>query len=153
MQLVNLSKALKPITLSTALGVLPVAHAFSYSDIDFVSSISINTANSKTSEYIKTVDNKDFMVLMHKLKFQNHLAKWERAVIYLSSAKSIIENLNFQAIISMGHTAVPFIVEEIEKKPSILVWALNIIFDQKITNDQNATITDACKLWVKALKQ
>ena len=52
----------------------------------------------------------------------------------------------------MGYSAVPFIIEEIEKEPSNLVWALNLIYNQKISKNPNITIKDACKLWIKALR-
>jgi len=50
----------------------------------------------------------------------------------------------------MGQSAVPFIVEEIDQRPSTLVWALNIIFNRKIS-DKNINISEACRLWVKTL--
>ena len=53
----------------------------------------------------------------------------------------------------MGYNAVPFILEELDARPSNLVWALNMIFQKKITLKPDATIDDACKLWVKELKR
>ena len=70
----------------------------------------------------------------------------------LSSVIDIIEQSDFKAIIAMGYSAVPFIIEEIEKEPSNLVWALNLIYNQKISKNPNITIKDACKLWIKALR-
>jgi hypothetical protein len=153
MHLVSLSNKIRPITLSLGIGVLATTSSFAYSDIDAFSGISSITTNNRTSEYLNTVDRNDFGYLMQKLKFQNHLIKWQNGVAFLSSTKAIIENRDFQAIISMGVSVVPFIIEEIESKPSILVWALNLIYDHKITNDPCATITEACKLWAKELKK
>ena len=45
-----------------------------------------------------------------------------------------------------------FIIDAIDENPSHLVWALNFIFNAKISNDPNTTITQACKLWVKKLR-
>jgi len=153
MQLVNLSNKIKPISLSLSIGLLTSTSSFAYSDVDAFSGISSITTNNRTSEYLSTVDRNDFGYLMQKLKFQNHLVKWQNSVAFLSSTKSIIENPDFKVIISMGVTVVPFILEEIESKPSILVWALNLIYDRKITNNPNATISEACKLWVKEFKK
>ena len=50
----------------------------------------------------------------------------------------------------MGGNAVPFILEEIKRKPSNLVWALNAIFHKKIGT--GATVTEACKLWIAEFK-
>ena len=151
MQLVQLSNKLKPLTL--AAGLLSVATAFAYSDLDAYSGILTVTTNNKTSEYIKSVDKSDNSFFLQKFRFQNHLFNWEKKTFFLSSTKGIIENEDFQAIVTMGHSAVPYIIEEIESKPSTLVWALNIIYDRKITNNPNATISDACKLWVRELKK
>ena len=150
MQLVPFSAKLKPITL--AVGMLSTTQ-FAYSDMDAYSGILSVASNSKTAEHIKRVDKNDYTYFSQKFRFEHHLMNWEKKTMFLSSTKSIIEDEDFQAIISMGYAAVPFIIEEIENKPSVLVWALNLIYDKKITNNPNATITDACKLWVKHLKK
>lgn len=151
MQLVHLSNSLKPITL--AVGLLSVTSAMSYSDLDAYSGIITTTSNNQTSKHIKSVDIKDLMYFSHKFRFQMHLLNWEQNTLFLSSPKDIIEDCDFQAIIEMGNSAVPYILENIENKPSTLVWALNIIYNRKITNNPNATISEACKLWVKELKK
>ncbi len=149
MQLVQLSNKLRPLTLAAS--ILTAATAFAYSDLDAYSGILTITTNNKTSEYINTVDKSDRSFFLQKFRFENHLINWEKKALFLSSTKTIIENEDFQSIVAMGYSAVPYIVEEIEKKPSTLVWALNLIYNRKITNNQNATISDACKLWVKEL--
>ena len=111
------------------------------------------TTNNKTSEYIKSIDKSDNGYLLQRFRFQNHLINWEKKTLLLSSSKAIIENEDFQAIVAMGYSAVPFIIEEIDRKPSTLVWSLNLIYNHKVTNNPNATISDACKLWVKELKK
>ncbi len=149
MQLVKLSNKLRPLTL--AVGLLSVTTTFAYSDIDDYSGILTITSNNKTSEYIKSVDKGDGALLLKKFRFENHLINWEKRIRFLSSTKAIIENEDFQSIVAMGYSAVPFIIEEIENKPSTLVWALNLIYNRKVTNNPDATISDACKLWVKEL--
>ncbi|MFA5618580.1 MAG: hypothetical protein WDK95_17350 [Syntrophorhabdaceae bacterium] len=91
--------------------------------------------------------------MINKSLFETHLMNWEKKTKFLSSVKSIIENEDFQAIVSMGYSAVPYIIEEIENKPSTLVWALNLIYDRKITNDPNTTISEACNLWIQEIKK
>jgi len=151
MQLVQLSNKLRPLTL--AVGLLSAASTFAYSDIDNHSGILTITSNNRTSEYIKSVDKSDGTLFFNKFRFQSHLINWQKKTIFLSSTKSIIENEDFQAIVAMGTSVIPFIIEEIENKPSTLVWALNLICNRKITDNPNTTISDACKLWVKELKK
>ena len=111
------------------------------------------TTNNRTSEYIKTVDESDSNTFLQKFRFLNHLINWQNKTLFLSSTKAIIENEDFQAIVAMGYSAVPYILESIEAKPSTLVWALNLIYNRKITHSPNTTISEACKLWVKELKK
>jgi hypothetical protein len=151
MQLVQLSNKLKPLTL--AVGLLSAASTFAYSDIDNYSGILTITSNNRTSEYIKSVDKSDGGLFLNKFRFENHLINWGKKTLFLSSTKAIIENSDFQAIVAMGYSAVPFIIEEIDNKPSTLVWALNLIYNRKVTDNPNITIPEACKLWVKELKK
>jgi hypothetical protein len=151
MQLVKLSDKLKPITI--AAGMFTVGSSLTYADLDSFSGILTLTTSNKTTEYIRAVDKADDKYLIQKFRFQHHLKNWENKVMFLSSPNAIVENVDFKAIVNMGKSAVPFIVEEIERKPSSLVWALNFIYERKITDKPTATISEACKLWVKELKR
>jgi hypothetical protein len=147
MQLVPLSNTLRPLTL--AVGVLSSVPVFAYTDIGGMPIIS----NNRTLEYIRTVDKSDSPIWMHQFSFESHLTNWKQKTMFLSSTKSIVEDEDFQAIVSMGEYVVPYIITEIESNPSTLVWALNFIYNRKITDNPNTTITEACKLWVKELKK
>lgn len=151
MQLIRFSDRLKPLTLAT--GLFAATSALAYSDLDSFTGILSVTTNDITSEYIKCVDKSDNVYFLQKFRFQNHLLNWEQKTLFFSSIKHILEDDDFKAIVSMGQTAVPFIIEEIEAKPSILVWSLNLIFNRKVSNDSNVTISEACKLWVRQLKK
>jgi hypothetical protein len=150
MQLVELSNKLKPLTI--AVGMLSSSTAFAYSDIDNFSGIK-SISNNRTLNYIQDVDNNDNHIWIHRFVFDFHLMNWKEKTMFFSSTKSIIEDDDFKAIVAMGVSAVPYILNEIENTPSTLVWALNFIFEKKITDNQNTTITEACKLWVKELKR
>ena len=54
-------------------------------------------------------------------------------------------------VVSMGQYAVPFIKDELIRKPSTLVWALNYIYGYKISSNPHLTISEACKLWIKKI--
>ena len=86
-----------------------------------------------------------------RLKFEQNLREWQRDTRFLSSVSTITSHPAFTSIVNMGGNAVPFIAEEIERKPSNLVWALNAIFHKKI--GQGVTFTEACRLWTAELKK
>lgn len=146
MQLPRITNQLKPLTL--AVGIAATVPVFSYSDIDDLSKI-INS--EKTSRYIQVVDNNDNFYLSNKFRFQLHLQRWEEKTMFMSSVSSIVGDEDFRAIVSMGGYAIPLIKEELQRKPSTLVWALNYIFGRKISNNPNLTIAEACKLWIKEI--
>ncbi len=83
--------------------------------------------------------------------FTKHLHQWQQETGFLSSVAAITSHSSFRQIVNMGGNAVPFIIEEIERKPSNLVWALNAIFHKKI--GEGKSITEACKLWTEELKR
>jgi hypothetical protein len=147
MQLTPIKQAFKPITI--AAGMIAAMPTFAYSDIDAYSNNMINS--EKTMQYMQLVDAKETDYFSAKFHFQLHLQKWEEKTMFLSSVSDIVNDVDFRFIVSMGELAVPFIKEEISNKPSTLVWALNLIYGKKISNRPNLTISDACKLWIKAL--
>ena len=86
-----------------------------------------------------------------RTRFYKYLDEWKEDTRFLSSVSAITNHPCFQSIVEMGGNAVPFIVEEIERKPSNLVWALNRIFHKNIGNGKS--ITESCRLWTKELKK
>lgn len=61
-------------------------------------------------------------------EFYKHLRKWEEETLMYSSIPTIINNKEFQTIVSMGEKAVPFIKRELEKSSSFLYMALERIY-------------------------
>lgn len=149
MQLSFISQRVKPILLSSAIIATPVL-SFAYSDIDRCSKISRIGGVIDAQSYIEKTEYNNFYIIA-EIQFREYLNKWEKETRFSSSAYDIIENQYFKKIISMKEIAVPFIVEELKIKPSLLVWALNFIFDSKITDNPNVTVDEASKLWVKQL--
>lgn len=86
-------------------------------------------------------------------EFYGHLNKWQEETMMYSSPSMIINNASFQKIIGMGKVGVPYILKEIKKRPSCLVWALNIIYNRRITANRHTTISEACELWIKDLER
>lgn len=150
MQLNSIKKGWMPLTL--AAGLVSVANTQVYADIDQFSKVETVINSTETAKYIQEVNNENDIMLNDRISFKNHLSAWQSKTMFLSTIESIVDQSDFKSILAMGKRAVPFILEEIEARPSNLVWALNIIFRKKITSKPNTTITEACKLWGKALK-
>lgn len=153
MQLKYIGKA-RPIILTAGLIISGTTFPFLYNEDDSNREESIPIIqNIDASNYINELAYNSFEDnLLSKIRFYEYFNKWEKKTKFYSFAKQIISDENFQSIINMQESAVPFIIEELEKKPSFLVWALNIIYNKKISNNPNLTIESASKLWIKELK-
>lgn len=149
MQLGILGNNTKPIAIAIS---LLAGTSLLYSDIDQHSEVVPNMISSRTNEYLSFMEDPDIRYAQIKRHFQAHYEAWRQETIFSSSSNAIIRNSHFQAIIAIGKDAVPFIVDTLEKEPSTLVWALNLIYNRKITNKPNTSITEACELWVKAMR-
>ncbi len=139
-----------PITI--AVGVMSSSNIAAYADIDQFSKVETVINNIETARYIQEVNDENDIILNEKINFRNHLAAWQSETMFMSSVEDIVSQLDFKAILGMGKRAVPFILDEIEVRPSNLVWALNMIYERKITSKPDTTVTEACKLWIKALR-
>ena len=146
MQLNKIPNKAKVLTLAT--GLMMSAPAFAYSDLDNLENILTARRNV---EYVKTISSVEEFDITQKFKLQLHLKAWEQKTMFSSSIATIVNDSDFQAIVNMGLIAVPFIKEELERKPSVLVWALNYIYGTKISDKPNLTISEACKLWINAI--
>lgn len=151
MQLKVIKQGWKPMTL--AVGLMAGGVANLYADIDPYSNIDTILNNHITSRYIAEVNDPEETMMNDKLLFENLLSSWLKNTRFLSSVKGIVEQRDFKAIVAMGPKAVPFIGQSIEARPSTLVWALNMIFNGKISDQSDLSISEACKLWVKELKR
>lgn len=150
MQLKDIKQGWKPVTL--AVGLITAAPGM-YAAVDQYSRIDTVLTNHATSRYISEVNDPAELMMNGKLMFDALESSWRKETRFLSSVNDIINQRDFQAIVSMGTQAVPFIGQSIEAKPSTLVWALNMIFNGKISKKKDLTIAEACKLWVKELKR
>lgn len=142
---------LRPLTILAA-ATLTTTPEQVYADIDQYSNIYSVVSNNITSRYLNDIEENSYTELINRIQFEKYFSNWQNETFFLSSTEQIINNKNFKGIVSLGIKAVPFIIEEINRKPSVLVWALNFIYNKKISNNPKTTITEACKLWVKNLK-
>jgi hypothetical protein len=104
-------------------------------------------ADLRFLELSREGDNLMFNNEYNKLRFNSLLNNWYKETAFSSNLNSIINNKNFVQILSFGKKAIPLIIEEINNKPSYLVWALNIILNKKISKE-NITISEASRKWV-----
>lgn len=81
--------------------------------------------------------------------FQN-LKYWNQETGFLSTNN--LDNAYFQEIVNMGEDAVPFIVAELKKGPSLLVHALDMIFPGVVEYEGFVSLKDACNKWLSILQ-
>ncbi|MCQ2251852.1 MAG: hypothetical protein MJZ61_00225 [Bacteroidales bacterium] len=84
-------------------------------------------------------------------RFEELYEKWKYETWMYSNPSKFVNNPNFKAIVEMGESAVPFIIEKIKEFPSDLVKALNKIYNCRISPDKKVSISEACKLWIEKL--
>lgn len=149
MQLNNIRyRKLIPMTISG--GLIISAYAFSYGSLDN-SVINNAISSSSINNILQQTNDKIYSHLSIKSRFEQRVAAWKKNTRFMSFAEKIVNEKNFQDIVLMGEEVVPYILEEITREPSPLVWSLNVIFNKTISNNPDTTIEQACKLWVKAL--
>jgi len=143
------SSSLKSLTLSSSLLFSPTI--FAYNDFNAVSNVNTIISNPVTQQYIRETNENVYTDIVRRNNFEEYLAQWKKNTMFYSFSNQIIQDPYFQKIIAMGENAVPLIIAEIKNRPSTLVWALNIIYDTKISDKPGITIEEACKLWVKKM--
>ncbi len=149
MKLLSFNELMPLVISATSLNLSPAIQTFKYNDIN---TNAIKITNSDTLDHLNLVQTSDYSELFVRIKFNIHLKKWLNKTKLLSSPNKIVQDADFKEIVSLGVSAVPFIMEEISERPSYLVWALNLIFGMKISNNPDLTITEASKMWLKYLK-
>lgn len=82
--------------------------------------------------------------------FQNY-KYWNQETGLLSTNN--LDNSYFEGIVNMGIDAVPFILEELDKGPSLLVHALNRIFPGVMEYEGFVSLKEACDKWKEILRQ
>lgn len=143
-------KNLIPITIS-GLSIVGVTsfQTFKYNDVE---QNNIQLIHKDALNHLKSSQDINYGSLIFRFRFNKYFNEWVKKVKYLSSPNQVVEDPNFRSIVEMGSQSVPFIMEQIEKEPSYLVWALNYIYGFKISDNSLTTIPEACKAWLKYLK-
>jgi len=72
--------------------------------------------------------------------FDRLLEEWGEETTHLSDVSKKYMNPSYQQIIGMGKKAVPFLLQELEKSPTHLFWALEAITGQNPVKEEHAGI-------------
>lgn len=136
-------KGLIPIVIAGTMTSGDSAFAYNYNDASLNNTINLRKMDNKQM----FVEENNYSGLILKHKFLEYLSKWESETIFLSSVNQIVDHKDFQGIVNLGKNVVPLIVDQLEQKPSCLVWALNFIYKKTISN-QTITIEEASRRWV-----
>lgn len=109
----------------------------------FTSSVSGVTKDGDThSINTKEIDN--------AANFIQNLKYWNQETEFLSTNN--LDNSYFKEIVNMGIDAVPYIVEELKKRPTQLVHALDLIFPDVVKYEGFVSLKDACDKWLSILQ-
>jgi len=151
----QLNKNLKyrPVLVSAGLAAGVPVMQFQYQDFDNMqSAVNVVIQNPETSDYVKRIDAESYGHFYYEALFQDYYQKWKQETRFSSSVNTIVENEGFRSIVEMKENAVPFILAKIKEGPTLLVWALNLIYDTKVSQKSDITIEEAGKLWMKKLQ-
>ena len=83
--------------------------------------------------------------------FGTNLKYWSDATAFQSANN--FDNANFNAIVAMKETAVPFIYKELLKGPTPLVHALDLIYPGVVTYHGFVSLEKSCQTWISILKK
>ncbi len=86
-----------------------------------------------------------------ELEFYSNYDSWNRATNTMSTNN--LDNEYFKAIVDMQQDAVPFIQRELEKGPTMLVFALDKILPNTIVPKSYLPLPILCNLWKEYLQQ
>ena len=96
---------------------------------------------------ITPIDTKQ---LDNEVLFCQNYKYWNEQVSCLSVNN--FENSYFERIVEMGKDAVPFILSEMKKEPTPLVYALDRIFPDTIEYQGFVSLEEACSTWISILE-
>ena len=114
------------------------SHGFSF--------LSVAATMSKDGETLELNVGKE----VGQMTFETNFKYWREE----SRLRSInnFDSANFDSIVEMGVDAVPYIREILEKGPSPLVHALDLIFPDIVKYNGYTTIEEACNIWLPLIR-
>ncbi len=83
-------------------------------------------------------------------RFRRLEAVWEAETAYLSSHTEIVAHPAFQEIVRLGNEVVPFLLRDLERRPSLLVWALpRITGANPVPTSDSGKLAKMSEAWVR----
>ena len=107
----------------------------------FEFSLSISNGNEK-------IDTTEIDV---RTSFEQNLRYWNAQTQFCSTNNT--DNSYFRSIVEMGSAAVPYILNELKKGPTLLVYALDEIFPGVVKYDGYVSVKEACEKWISTLQK
>lgn len=84
------------------------------------------------------------------LRFNTLKAEWESETAHLSSVTEISIHPAYQQIIGMGAIALPYILDELRRKPGHWFWALKAITgEDPVSPSERGKIKQMAEAWLK----
>ena len=83
-----------------------------------------------------------------KQRFDRLASEWKKNTWHLSSSQQMAIHPAYQAIIGMGHDALPHIIAEIKKKPGHWFWALRAIVYPEDPAKEARSLNESVSAWV-----
>lgn len=83
-------------------------------------------------------------------RFRRLEAEWKADTEFLSDAGKIINHHAFKAIVALGKEVVPLMLHDLERQPSLWVWALpEITGENPVPADDGGNIRRMSEAWLK----
>lgn len=110
-------------------------------------------ASLTTCAFIDSIEVDEKVLRFTELRsnFDYNYRYWLEQVGYMSANN--YDNSYFQAIVELGTTVVPFILEKIEKEPDPIVYALDLIYPGVVEYGGYNSLENVCDLWSQIFKQ
>ncbi len=126
--------------------------AVSLADRELKGSLAVFSFSSSVSAVTKDGKSKkiDSDGIDKSAVFFQNFKYWNQETGLLSTNN--LDNSYFKEIVNMGVEAVPFIIKELEKGPTLLVHALDMIFPDVVKYEGYVSLKDACDKWLSILK-
>ena len=92
---------------------------------------------------------------MKRAEFYTHYKNWRESTIIEQSMDKILDSPHYQAIINMGEQAVPYILEQIQERPDMVVFALRKILGFTVIpkNRKIVPVDEQCRMWINYLRK
>lgn len=123
-----------------------VAIAESTKSTQLYSSIGGIEPSSKYADFLETIPTSTVNVSDY---FRSLADEWKRDTGHLSLISQRINHPAYKRIIRMGRTAIPLILEEMQRSPGHWFHALTMLADSNpVPPDFDGTVDGAAELWI-----